>query len=286
MFSICTGLAGGLRTAIGAVGSRTAAFRTAAFRTAIAACAWGALAATSSYAAPLGSAQAPGTPTLVSPPTTATITPILSPDRLRAEGSLTVTIHYAGGPFGVPSPIRKAVLELPAGLNLEIPSLHSCGAGRLLARGPTACPARSKLGAGRALAEVHAGTVTISENASLWVFLGPLQSNLEPTFEILAQGYTPVDERMVLRGTVLPANAPYGEELELAIPPIPTLMFEPDASIVDFSLTIGGTGRRASRGANTILVPSSCPAGGFPFAAEFTYAEGSTGIALATVPCP
>ena len=254
---------------------------------------FGALAATGALLAPSASAHAIASPlaaqTIASPlpaQTTASITPNLAPDRLGAKASLTVTIRYAGGEFGVPSPVRKAVLELPAGLNLEIPSLRSCAAGRLLARGPDGCPSRSKLGGGRALAEVHAGTVNISENASLWAFLGPLQSDLEPTFEILAQGYTPVDERTVLSGTVLPAHAPYGEELVLTIPPIPTLKFEPEASIVSFSLTIGTNGRHAPRGADTILVPSSCPTGGFPFAAEFTYAEGSTGTALATVPCP
>ncbi len=252
-----------------------------------------ALVATSALVAASASAQgsasplpAQGSASPLPAQTTASITPNLSPDRLGAQASLTVTIRYAGGEFGVPSPVRKAILELPAGLSLEIPSLHSCAAGRLLARGPNGCPSRSKLGGGRALAEVHAGTVNISENASLWVFLGPLQSNLEPTFEILAQGYTPVDERTVLGGTVLPAHAPYGEELVLTIPPIPTLMFEPEASIVSFSLTIGKNGRHAPGGADTILVPSSCPTGGFPFAAEFTYAEGSTGTALATVPCP
>ena len=253
-------------------------------RTAIAAGACGALVATGTLLAPSASAQSSVSP--LPGQTTASITASLSPDRLGANASLTVTIRYGGGEFGVPSPVRKSVLEFPAGLNLEIPSLHSCAAGRLLARGPNGCPSRSELGGGRALAEVHVGTVNVTENASLWAFLGPLQSNLEPTFEILAQGYTPVDERTVLSGTVLPAHAPYGEELMLTIPPIPTLMFEPDASIVTFSLTIGKNGRHAPPGADTILVPSSCPTGGFPFAAEFTYAEGSTGTALATVPCP
>jgi hypothetical protein len=267
------------------------AARAPGLRTAIATGASVALAATGALVAAIASAQAQAPPasngaSLLPAQTTASITPTLSPDRLGAKGSLTVTIRYAGGAFGVPSPVRKAVLELPAGLDLEIPSLHSCAAGRLLARGPSGCPARSKLGGGRALAEVHAGTVNISESASLWAFLGPLQGNLEPTFEILAQGYTPVDKRTVLSGTVLPAHEPYGEELALAIPPIPTLMFEPDASIISFSLTIGKAEPHLPPGADTIVVPSSCPTGGFPFAAEFTYAEGSTGTALATVPCP
>ena len=65
------------------------------------------------------------------PETFATITPSLSPDRLNAKGSLTFTIHYAGGEFGVPSPVRRSVLQFPAGLSLDIPELRSCSAARL-----------------------------------------------------------------------------------------------------------------------------------------------------------
>ncbi|HYM45571.1 MAG TPA: hypothetical protein VES65_05345 [Solirubrobacteraceae bacterium] len=181
--------------------------------------------------------------------------------------------------------MRRSVLRFPAGLSLDVPHLRSCTAARLRARGASGCPVQSRLGGGHALVEVHAGSQIIAEEATLWAFLGPPQ-NLQPTFEILAQGYTPIDERMVLSGAVLPDRAPYGEELVMSIPPIPTLALEPDASIVTFALTIGAHGRRLRHDANTVLVPSSCPAGGFPFAAEFTYADGSSGRALAAVPCP
>ena len=129
------------------------------------------------------------------------------------------------------------------------------------------------------------GTLTITEEVALEAFLGPPQ-NLQPTFEILAQGYTPLDERMVFTGTVLPDSAPYGEELVLSIPPIPTLSLEPDASVVNFSLTIGAGNKGRRHNANTVVMPSSCPVGGFPFAAEFTYADGSTTSTLATAVCP
>jgi hypothetical protein len=218
-------------------------------------------------------------------PSSATIAPSLSPDRLGAKAALTFTVQYAGGEFGVPSPVRRSVLEFPAGLTLDIPSLQSCSAKRLLARGASGCPARSALGTGYALAEVHAGSLNLTENVTLWAFLGPPR-NIQPTFEILAQGYTPVDRRVVLTGTVLAADAPYGEELAMPIPPIPTLGLEPDASIATFSLTIGASRQRRTRDANAVIVPSSCPAGGFPFAAEFTYADGSSSSAVATAPCP
>ena len=215
--------------------------------------------------------------------TSATITPSLSPDRLGAHASLTLTIHFSGGELGVPAPVRRSVLHLPAGVSLEVPSLRSCSAARLRARGPGGCPSRSQLGSGQALAETHMGSQVTSEQVSLRAFLGP-PNNLQPTFEIIAKGYTPLDEQIVFGGSVLADRPPYGEELVMSIPAVPTLPMEPDASIVKFSLTVGASHGRHDR--NTVLVPASCPSGGFPFAAEFTYANGSDGSASARIPCP
>ncbi len=211
--------------------------------------------------------------------------PSLSPDRLGARAALTFTIRYAGGDFGVPSPVRRSVLRFPAGLSLDVPDLRSCVAARLRARGASGCPSQSVLGGGHALVEAHAGSQILTEDVALWAFLGPPR-NLQPTFAILGQGYTPLEKRVVFTGVVLGDRAPYGEELVMSIPAIATLPLESDASIVTFSLTIGARKRRGRAGANAVLVPSHCPVGGFPFAAEFTYADGSSGGAAATVPCP
>jgi hypothetical protein len=219
--------------------------------------------------------------------TSATIAPSISPNRLGAKATLTFTIHYTTatpGLSGVPSPVVRTVVRLPAGLDLDIPDLRSCSASHLRARGAGGCPAQSRIGRGHALIETHAGTENIYENIALDAFLGPLQGGRQ-TLNILGQGYSPLDERFVFTGAVLFVAAPYGEELEMSVPPIPTLRFEPNASLVTFALTIGAHGR-AKRDANALLVPSTCPAGGFPFAAEFTYADGSTGAALATAACP
>jgi hypothetical protein len=236
----------------------------------------GALAATAICALPAAGARAGAS---------ATITPSLSPDRLSAKGALTITIHYAESESGVPSPVRRSVLRFPIGLGVEIPHLRSCSIARLRSRGPSGCSAQSLLGHGHALAEAQAGSQLIAEDISLWLFLGPFH-NLQPSFEILGQGYTPFDERVVLTGTVLPDSPPYGEDLVMSIPSIPTLPLEPDASIVTMSLTVGVSKPRHPRTANTVVVPSKCPPGGFPFAAEFTYADGSKGSTLATAPCP
>jgi hypothetical protein len=216
-------------------------------------------------------------------PTSASITASLSPDRLGAPAALTLTIRYEGGEFGVPSPVRRSVLRLPAGMRLEVPSLHSCSTARLRARGPGGCPAQSRLGAGHLLAETHMGSQIVSEEVSLRAFLGP-PDGLQPTFEILAQGYTPLDESVVFGGSVHSGEAPYGEQLTMSIPPVPTLPLEPDASIVTFSLTVGSS--LGGGGQSAVRVPSRCPAGGLPFGARFTYAGGSEGEATASIPCP
>jgi hypothetical protein len=215
----------------------------------------------------------------------ASIEPSLSPNRLHAKAALTFTMRFSGTQFGVAAPLSRSIVRMPAGMTLDIPHLSSCTVARLRAHGPRGCPAKSALGRGHALVAVHVGTGNITEDAELWAFLGP-PKNLQPTFEIFAQGYTPIDEHKVLTGNVLPASPPYGEELEMAIPPIPTLMFEPDASIATFTLTIGAGARRGKRAANAVLTPSACPAGGLPFAAEFTYTDGTVGVAQTTTPCP
>jgi len=217
--------------------------------------------------------------------TFATITPVLSPDRLGARGALTLTIHYTGGELGVPSPVRRAVLQLPAGLILDIPTLRSCSMARLEARGARGCPKQSQIGTGHALVEANLGAQPITETATLRAFLGP-PDNLQPTFEIFAQGYTPIGQEMVLTATALPDRPPYGEQLVMSIPPIPSIPPEPDASIASFSLTIGASPHHRTHSTNSVVIPSSCPAGGFPFAGQFTYADGSAGSATAKIPCP
>jgi hypothetical protein len=229
--------------------------------------------ATPARAAPTSGAQAP-----------ATIAASFQPNRLGAIGALTVTIDLAGGALGDPPPLRRSVLRLPAGLGVEIPHLRSCTPERLRLLGARGCPAQSRLGVGRALVRAPLGSQLLEESISLWVFLGPLR-NLQPTFEMLAQGYTPFDERVVLSGTVLPDNPPYGEDLALSVPAIPTLPLEPEASIAWMSLTIGAA-RRSAHESNTTIEPTRCPPGGFPFAAELAYADGSDQDVSTAAPCP
>ncbi len=217
--------------------------------------------------------------------TTATIKASFSPDRLNAKAAFTFAVHFAGGELNVPSPVRKAVVHFPPGLTLDVPRLRSCSRAQLQAHGPHGCPAQSEIGTGRALADVHVGSTVEGEEAAIAVFVGPPQG-LNPTIEIIGQGYSPLEERVVITATALPDNPPYGEKLVMSVPAIPTIPLEPNASTVSFSMTVGGKAAREHHNPNTVLLPSRCPTGGFPFAAEFTYEDGSTSTSTTTVPCP
>lgn len=217
--------------------------------------------------------------------TSATLVPTLSPNRPGAKGALTLAVHYTGGVMGVPEPVHRSTLSLPAGLTLEVPSLRSCSAARLRARGPDSCPPQSLIGRGTALAESLAGSEVISEEVTLWAFIGPPQGSY-PTFELVGEGTKPVPAQVVIPGIVLPAHAPYGEQLVIPIPPIPTLPSVTETALANITLTIGANGPHRPASANTVVVPRPCPAGGWPFAAAFTYANGTSGSATARTPCP
>lgn len=218
------------------------------------------------------------------PMTAASITASLFPDRLGGRAALTLTIHFSGGTGGVPAPVRRATLSFPAGLTLQIPRLVSCSLERLRAHGVKGCPAAARVGIGHAVTVVLAGSQHLTESVSLTSFLGPPRG-LQPTVLIAGQGYSPVERRIVLSAVLRVGPAPYGEQMVIAIPAIPTLPLEPDASLATLSLTTGMSSPRA-RDRDAIRVPSTCPRGGFPFAGEFLYADGSQGTSLTTAPCP
>lgn len=247
-----------------------------------------------------------GVPVLVPPPATppaplgisSTLTSTFSPDRLGARGALTFSIRYAvtglesnsavapsPAEGRVPSPVRRLFVHFPAGMGLDIPNLRGCSAARLRAHGARGCPAASRVGGGHALTELPGGSQIIDERITLSAFVGPLR-NGQPTLAILAEGFTPLSERLVFMGEMRFDRAPYGEELVLDVPPIRALPQTPDASPILFSLTLGVSSRARSFSANTVIVPSRCPAGGFPFAADSTYADGSRGSTLAKTQCP
>ncbi len=215
--------------------------------------------------------------------TVATIKPSFAPDRLGAVTAVTMSVHFSNEQGGVPEALSHAVVQLPSGLGIDPRGVGTCSKASLEANMGRNCPGSALIGSGNALAVAHLGSLNLNESTTLSAWRGPNQGG-RPTLEIAGEGLSPLQERVVASGVLEPDHAPYGQKLVMSIPPIPTIPLEPDASIQRFSVTIGFSARTRREG--HLSVPRTCPAGGFPFAAEFTYADGSSSNSTAKVPCP
>ncbi|HTR89924.1 MAG TPA: hypothetical protein VMG62_07425, partial [Solirubrobacteraceae bacterium] len=173
-----------------------------------------------------------------------------------------------------------------AGVRVTVAGVRVCSPARLRSRGPSGCPHGSQVGRGHALLRVHAGSQAVPEQAALWVFRGPDHGG-QPAFLIFGRGYTPLYQSAVSTETLETEEPPYGWRTVTSVPLIPTVMYEPDASFLSVTVTVGGS--PPSRGHPTpgrIVLPASCPPGGFPFAAQASFLGGAVASASATVPCP
>lgn len=196
----------------------------------------------------------------------------------------------------VPSPLTGVNLHLPKGIGLARTALGTavCDPSFLYAYGPDGCPADSRLGYGRAIAKVPYGTLAMSETAAIYAYRGKSVNN-NVTVLFFGEAGTPVIADLVFRAEILEAPPPYGASLNTEVPLIPALPGGPNVSVVQFSSTFGPKHLVYERKVNRdihhytprgVAVPTVCPAGGYPFAADVSFEDSSHLTATTTVPCP
>jgi hypothetical protein len=225
-------------------------------------------------------------------PTIATIEPSFAPDRFGARTVVDFAAHFAGSEGALPAPLHKVTVLVPGGLagpRLEWPTTLGCSRSHLQRHGARGCPPNSQIGGGQALMAWREGARTVTESSKLWAFLGP--TNGEYAIELLGEGLAPIHRRVVITESLFAMTGTYSGGLEGVVPPIPTRAGDPDASVISFSLAMGRVGRPhppsalESEGMG-LFVPGSCPSAGFPWEAEFEYADGSTQRVEAAAACP
>jgi hypothetical protein len=220
----------------------------------------------------------------------------LTPERLGAGTTIGFGFTVSTTTGRVPSPLTGVELLYPANLGLATSGLGlaTCTAATLETLGPEGCPSESQMGYGAGLVEVPFGPEILRETTTTRVFMAKLhQGHLGLVF--YAIGHTPVAAEIVFPGLVLPASDPYGGDLSTTIPLVPTLPGAPDAAVVKLSTTIGPEhityyerlrGRYLPYHPRGIVLPRTCPRGGFKFAARFTFEDTTHAAAHTTVPCP
>ncbi|MFI5003429.1 MAG: hypothetical protein ACHQE6_00300 [Solirubrobacterales bacterium] len=227
---------------------------------------------------------------------TARLSAALTPERLGAGTTIAFGFTVASTTGQVPSPLIGVDLLYPANLGIGTSGLGlaTCDAQTLEVLGPEGCPSESQMGYGAALVEVPFGPVTLQETAITKVFMAHIRDgHLGLIF--YASGVVPVDAQIIFPGLVLPARNPYGGDLATTIPLVPTLPGAPYASVVKLSTTLGPAhltyyerthGKYIPYHPRGIVLPRTCPRGGFKFAARFNFHDATHAAARTSVPCP
>jgi hypothetical protein len=224
----------------------------------------------------------------------ATLHVALTPEHLGGRTTILFDIQIASAGAHVPSPLTAVNLLYPkdVGLITSGLGLQTCSAAELESQGH--CPANSLMGYGQALVEFPIGPELIEEHGAITTWMAPVEDG-HLTLLFYAEAETPVSASLIFTSQLLDAPAPFGGQLATDIPLIPTLPQAPDAAVLHLTTTIGPmnvTYYHQFRGKSTayhprgIRLPKRCPPGGFPFAASFTFLDGTHTVARTAVPCP
>ena len=211
-----------------------------------------------------------------------------TPERLGAATTVSFAFKIAQG-GNAPAPLTGVELTYPGNLGLATSGLGvaACSPEKLQALGPAGCPDNSQMGYGKAIVEIMFGPELVRETVQLALFAGPSPDGYLHVL-IYARGRVPVQAAVVLSAELSSGH------LGITVPPIPSLPFAPYVSVVEMHLTLGGhltyyetvKGHRVSYQPAGVGLPTTCPRGGFRFAASFNLLDGQRVPSHAVVPCP
>ena len=225
---------------------------------------------------------------------TLTVHASFNPDKLGSPTNVSVTGKFISTTASPPSPITNVTAYLPAGLMIDTRGAGTCTAARLQASGPSGCPADSRVGFGGGVGLIELAKEIIHEPYTLDFFFGPRENG---HLAVLAyvQAFTPASFELVLVAKEISAPQPYGLGFSIDVPPIPTLPEAADASVESAFLTFGATnvayyqmvrGRKKLLHVRGVVVPKTCPRGGFPIKATVDFADGAALTVNPTISCP
>lgn len=218
------------------------------------------------------------------------------PDRLGASTTVAFDLVVKNTNGWVPAPVTNILVHFPAGMNPNVSELGLgiCEPSALMDNGPQGCPHNSIVGFGTSFVEVAVGRTRVEESASIVTFFGPPKSQNEVLF--YATGNSPVAASLVFSGQLrAESGGEFGGALETRVPLVETWPEGPYVALTHFESTLGpekltyhvrNHGKVEAFQPRGIAVPTRCPHGGFPFAAELTFTDGTKAAARSRVPCP
>jgi hypothetical protein len=227
---------------------------------------------------------------------TAGLTAAFQPERLGRRTTLSFGFRIAGAAGLLPPALTAIDLSYPANLGIALSGLGlaTCTAAQLEASGVPGCQADSIMGFGSATAEISLGSDVVGEPVPITILRAPdEEGHISLLFD--AAGSAPLNTSAVFPGALLPSPAPFGGQVSIDVPLIASLPGAPDVAIVRLRATLGPSGvayfkplegRTIVYQPPGILLPDSCPKGGFPFAVQFSFVDGEHASARTVDPCP
>jgi hypothetical protein len=219
-----------------------------------------------------------------------------APYRLGAPTTIELNLQIQAPAGQIPSALTEVEVRYPENLGFDFSGLGLavCSPATVAAAGTSGCPADSIMGRGDALAQLRFGPQLVSESASISIARAADEEG-HIALLLYASGPSPVDTQILSPAQLLPAGPPFGGRLNMQLPVIPSVPGAPDVAIVSLRVSIGPLGltyyeqTEGSTLAYTpkgIPLPTTCPRGGFPFAATFSFLDGSHPTSQTVVPCP
>ncbi len=220
---------------------------------------------------------------------TASISAAFAPEKLGAPTTVTFGFEIHSTSAAIPSALTGIVFHYPADLGIGTSGLGlaTCEPAMLEHHGPKVCPANSIMGSGSALAKFQVSPEVQEETAKIGLVAGPSQNGYLKLL-ISATGIYPVAARIVMTSLLVPG------QLQIAVPLVEGVPEGPDVAVVRVQVTIGGRltyyerkhGKRVAYRPTGVLLPRTCPRGGFKFAATFSFLDGTKANATTVVKCP
>jgi hypothetical protein len=220
----------------------------------------------------------------------------LTPERLGRGTTIEFGLTIAAPAGVVPSPLTGIDLAYPRHFGIATSGLGvaTCSLAVLEALGSRGCPANSQMGSGEAMLAVRDGPELVREAAAVSVFMAPVRDG-RVALLFYADGTTPLFAQLVFPGLLLPAPAPFGGDVAIKVPIVPSLPEAPDVATLRMRATIGPRGltyyervdgRLVGYRPRGIALPRRCPRGGFPFAATLSFADSTSVVSRDVVRCP
>jgi hypothetical protein len=225
-----------------------------------------------------------------------TLAAAFSPFRLGGRTTIVLDFEIRASEGKTPSALTEVEVRYPQDLGFALSGLGLavCSASKVEAGGASGCPANSIMGRGRAVAELRLGPQLVTESASISIARAPDQEG-HIALLLYAVGPTPVNTQILSPAQLLPTSPPFGGRLNVEVPVIASVPGAPAIAIASMHMTLGPQGLTyyervdGSTLAYTprgILMPTTCPRGGFHFAAKFSFLDGSSELAGDVVRCP